>query len=256
MNRDQEGNSNEENGSLQRFDKVVVVFSGGQDSTTCLYWVLNNFYPNLDKALRKKYIQLVTFDYGQRHSIELESARKIAEFAHLETIFINISEALRGASSLLSSNAELLTHENLEEFTTGGVPQTFVPARNLLFLSLAANIAYDFKAEHIVTGVCETDYAGYFDCRKTFIDSMQATINQALFGTDKNIQIHTPLMYLNKADTVRLAQSLGDECMQALGYSHTCYSGVFPPCGKCHACHLRARGFKDAGVEDPIFSIS
>ena len=79
---------------------------------------------------------------------------------------------------------------------------------------------------------------------------------QALFGTDKSIQIHTPLMYLNKADTVRLAQSLGDECMQALGYSHTCYSGVFPPCGKCHACHLRARGFKDAGVEDPIFSIS
>jgi 7-cyano-7-deazaguanine synthase len=197
MNRDQEGNSNEENGSSQRFDKVVVVFSGGQDSTTCLYWVLNNFYPNLDKALRKKYIQLVTFDYGQRHSIELESARRIAEFAHLETIFINISEALRGASSLLGSRAELLTHENLEEFSNASVPQTFVPARNLLFLSLAANIAYDFKAEHIVTGVCETDYAGYFDCRKTFIDSMQATINQALFGTDKNIQIHTPLMYLN-----------------------------------------------------------
>ena len=118
MNGDQkiEGYSNKGNGTLESCDKVVVVFSGGQDSTTCLYWVLNNFYPNLDKALRKKYIQLVTFDYGQRHSIELESARKIAEFAHLETIFINISEALRGASSLLSSNAELLTHENLEEF--------------------------------------------------------------------------------------------------------------------------------------------
>jgi 7-cyano-7-deazaguanine synthase len=234
-------------------DRVVIVFSGGQDSTTCLYWALKNFYPNLDKVLRKEYIQLVTFDYGQRHSLELESAKKIAKFAQLETIVVNISEALRGASSLLGSRTELLIHENLEEFNSVSVPQTFVPARNLLFLSLAANIAYDFRAEHIVTGVCETDYAGYFDCRQTFIDSMQNTINLALFGTDKKIQIHTPLMYLNKADTVRLARDLGDECMQALAYSHTCYSGVFPPCGKCHACHLRARGFKDAGVEDPIF---
>lgn len=233
-------------------EKAVILFSGGQDSTTCLYWALDRFCKDVEYAQRKEYLKLLSFNYGQRHSLELESARKIAELAGLDLTILNVTEALRGASSLLGVKTSLQVHDSLDDFKEAGIPQTFVPARNLLFLSLAANFAYDFGAKHIVTGVCETDYAGYFDCRKAFIDSMQNTINLALFGESIGITIHTPLMYLNKADTVKLAAKLGDECWKALSYSHTCYSGVFPPCGKCHACHLRARGFQEAELTDPL----
>lgn len=241
-------------------DKTVILFSGGQDSTTCLYWTLENLYPGLKRESRKEFIKLVSFDYGQRHSIELAAAEKIAEMASLELKIINVRHALGMNSSLTSKDQLLTTHDDIESFSKDEIPSTFVPARNMFFLTLAASLAYESGAVNIVTGVCETDYAGYYDCRESFIKSMEATINLALFGitlaerTDSTtgISIHTPLMHLNKADTVKLAAELGNECLSALAYSHTCYSGVFPPCNKCHSCHLRARGFREAGVEDPL----
>ncbi|NQY78888.1 MAG: 7-cyano-7-deazaguanine synthase QueC [Candidatus Caenarcaniphilales bacterium] len=235
-------------------DKFLIVFSGGQDSTTCLHWVLNYFKkenPDINRADYKKYIKLVTFNYGQRHDIELEAAKKIAELADLEFDLVDIPNVLRGASSLTDTSVTLPQNESLDDFETG-LANTFVPGRNLLFLTIAANLAYSHGVNKIVTGVCETDFAGYYDCRQDFIKAMELTVNQALFGENTGIEIITPLMYLTKADTVSLAKDLGEECLKALAYSHTCYQGVFPPCGKCHACHLRAKGFQEAKVEDPL----
>jgi 7-cyano-7-deazaguanine synthase len=232
--------------------KTVILFSGGQDSTTCLYWALNNLYPNLELKHRRDYIKLLSFDYGQRHSIELAAAKKIAEMSGLDLNLLNVRHALGMNNSLTSEKQSLTMHDDLEAFSSDEIPNTFVPARNMLFLTLAASFAYEWGAMNIVTGVCETDYAGYYDCRLSFIKSMEETMNLALFGKPSGISIHTPLMYLTKADTVRLSAELGDECLEALAYSHTCYSGVFPPCGKCHSCHLRARGFKEAALEDPL----
>lgn len=235
-------------------DKFLIIFSGGQDSTTCLYWVLNYFKkenPNIKREDYKKYIKLVTFNYGQRHDIELEAAKKIAELADLDFDLVDVPNVLRAASSLTDRSVALPQNDSLDAFERG-VANTFVPGRNLLFLTIAANIAYSFGVNKIVTGVCETDFAGYYDCRQDFIKAMELTVNQALFAKNTGMEIITPLMYLTKADTVSLAKDLGEKCLKALAYSHTCYQGVFPPCGKCHACHLRAKGFQEAKVEDPL----
>lgn len=235
-------------------DKYLIVFSGGQDSCTCLYFIINKLktkFPDIQAKKLKEHIKLVTFNYNQRHDIELQAAEKIAKFAGLEFDLVHIPEILRGASSLTDKSVSIPQQENLNEFQSG-IANTFVPGRNLLFLSIAANIAYSHAAANIVTGVCETDFAGYYDCRQDFITAMQSTINQALLGKDQGVNIITPLMNLSKAETVKLAVKLGKECLEALSLSHTCYEGKFPPCGKCHACHLRARGFKEAYVEDPL----
>lgn len=222
-------------------DKSLVVFSGGQDSTTCLYWAKSKWTD----------IKTVTFDYGQKHRIELDSARKICEMAGVDFDLVKIPEILRSSSPLIDLNQELDKYDSIGEFAAGVQP-TFVPGRNILFLTIAANIAVRYGAKHIVLGVCEADFAGYYDCRNDFIKAMQVALNQGLFGTDEGIEIHTPLMNLTKAETVKLAADLGEDCLEALSYSHTCYDGVFPPCGHCHACLLRERGFKEAGIEDPL----
>lgn len=225
--------------------RVVVLFSGGQDSTTCLFWALENLSNH-----KPENIIALAFNYGQKHSIELESAKKISSMADIKLKILDIKGSLESSSPLLDHNSKLEKNAKLNEFKPG--PQaTFVPGRNILFLTLAANIAYQFKAKNIVTGVCETDYGGYFDCRESFIKTMQLSLNQGVFGEDFGFEIHTPLMYLNKAMTVNLAMNLAG-CNEALAYSHTCYEGIFPPCGSCHACHLRARGFKEAGIKDPL----
>ncbi len=221
----------------------LVVLSGGQDSTTCLYWAKRRFAS----------VRAVTFDYGQTHAIEIASARRVAAMAGVDGHeAVRVGPLLRSTSPLVDRTAELETYpdfETMERVIGSRVEATFVPMRNAFFLTLAANIAYARGCMNLVTGVDEEDNANYPDCRESFIASQQETINQALGITD--FRIHTPLIHLSKADTVRLARSLPG-CMEAMAWSHTCYAGVFPPCGKCHACVLRAHGFEEAGVPDPL----
>ncbi|MFK5984957.1 MAG: 7-cyano-7-deazaguanine synthase QueC [Pseudomonadota bacterium] len=215
---------------------ALVVFSGGQDSTTCLYWAFDKF--------SKENVRAVSFDYGQRHKVELIAAKKICQLTSIEhTILpINTFNALGGNS--LTGQQSVDNALNSET----SLPNTFVPGRNLIFLSFAASLAYQLGIKHLVTGVAQTDYSGYPDCRESTIQSLQNTIN---LGMESDLIIHTPLMFLSKKQTVLLAEKLG--AMPALAHSHTCYNGVQPGCGKCAACILRAKGFAQAGINDPLF---
>lgn len=204
-------------------NKATVVFSGGQDSTTCLFYAKKHF----------KDVILVTFNYGQRHDAEIEVAKKIAQEQNVEHHILDMS-----LLSQLTPNA-LTQHDLKIEDTEDGIPNTFVPARNLLFLSFAGALAYQIKAKHIITGVCETDFSGYPDCRDSFIKSMNVTLNLSM---DRDFVIHTPLMWLDKAQTWELADNLG-----VLNYIRentlTCYNGIIGDgCGECPACQLRSRG--------------
>lgn len=204
-------------------NKAIVVFSGGQDSTTCLFYAKKHF----------KDVILVTFNYGQRHDAEIEVAKKIAQEQNVEHHILDMS-----LLSQLTPNA-LTQHDLKIEDTEDGIPNTFVPARNLLFLSFAGALAYQIKAKHIITGVCETDFSGYPDCRDSFIKSMNVTLNLSM---DRDFVIHTPLMWLDKAQTWELADNLG-----VLNYicenTLTCYNGIIGDgCGECPACQLRSRG--------------
>jgi 7-cyano-7-deazaguanine synthase len=220
---------------------ALVVFSGGQDSTTCLYWAKKNF----------SIVKTVSFDYGQRHEREKDAARRICELAGVEFDLVRIPDVLRSSSPLVDRAAKLSKYESVDKLP-GGLEATFVPARNILFLTVAANIALHYGIRDIVIGVCEEDYGGYYDCRQDFITAMQLALSQGILGEDVGIRLHTPLMKLTKSETVKLALELGEDCLKALAYSHTCYEGTYPPCGKCHACHLRERGFREAGIEDPL----
>ena len=206
-------------------NKAIVVFSGGQDSTTCLFYAKKHF----------KDVILVTFNYGQRHDAEIEVAKKIAQEQNVEHHILDMS-----LLSQLTPNA-LTQHDLKIEDTEDGIPNTFVPARNLLFLSFAGALAYQIKAKHIITGVCETDFSGYPDCRDSFIKSMNVTLNLSM---DRDFVIHTPLMWLDKAQTWELADDLG-----VLNYIRentlTCYNGIIGDgCGECPACQLRSRGLE------------
>jgi 7-cyano-7-deazaguanine synthase len=231
--------------------KALVVLSGGQDSTTCLAWALDKF----DE------VSAITFDYGQRHKIEIECAKKIAAKTgiklHIEKIdffknmgkssLINHDEEIRGdGAGSVVADAVSLNHAGAED-AAAELPNTFVPGRNQIFLSLAAIYARVNQIDNIVTGVCQTDYSGYPDCREDFIKSLEQTTALAL---DHLVTIHTPLMHLDKAESVQLMVQLGR--IDLLADSHTCYEGLRPACGKCPACVLRLAGFEKAGVEDPI----
>lgn len=229
--------------------RVVLLLSGGQDSTTCLFWALANGATE---------VHALSVWYGQRHDAELRAARAVLQVAQarypratLHHEEVHLGRVLAGTSPLVS-DAPLGLYSSVEELP-GGVEPTFVPARNLLFLSLAANRAAVVSADALVTGVCEEDFGGYFDCRRAFVDAAEVAIAQALVGESSWRPILTPLMRLSKADTVRLAWQLPG-CMEALAVSHTCYAGQTPPCGQCHACHLRARGFAQAGIADPLLA--
>ncbi|HDH7071744.1 TPA: 7-cyano-7-deazaguanine synthase QueC [Staphylococcus aureus] len=209
--------------SVLNNEKAIVVFSGGQDSTTCLFYAKKHF----------KEVELVTFNYGQRHDTEIEVAKQIAQDQGMKHHVLDMS-----LLSQLTPNA--LTQHDMEITNNeDGIPNTFVPARNLLFLSFAAALAYQIGAKHIITGVCETDFSGYPDCRDSFIKSMNVTLSLAM---DKDFVIHTPLMWLNKAETWKLSDEL-----EVLDYIRTktltCYNGIIGDgCGECPACHLRQRG--------------
>jgi len=226
---------------------ALVVLSGGQDSTTCLYWAKQKF----DE------VRAITFDYGQRHRIEIEAALKIGKMAgvaHHEVVAV--PDCLVSASPL-TSRAELEKYENYEQMDSvigNRREHTFVPMRNALFLTIAANRAEAWNIPNIITGVCQMDNANYDDCRAVFIDATRDYINTAL-GHDHRgtsaICIHTPLMYLSKKETVTLAHELPG-CWEALAYSHTSYDGKYPPVDPNHSNLLRAQGFLEAGLPDPL----
>ncbi|MGG3957187.1 7-cyano-7-deazaguanine synthase QueC [Bhargavaea massiliensis] len=205
-------------------EKAVVVFSGGQDSTTCLFWAKKHF----DE------VEAVTFDYNQRHRLEIDVASSITKELGVPHTVLDMS-----LLNQLAPNA--LTRSDIAiEQKEGQLPSTFVDGRNLLFLSFAAVLAKQKGARHLVTGVCETDFSGYPDCRDVFIKSLNVTLNLAM---DYQFVIHTPLMWLNKAETWKLADELG-----ALEFVRTktltCYNGIIADgCGECPACVLRKRGF-------------
>jgi 7-cyano-7-deazaguanine synthase len=227
--------------------KVLVILSGGQDSTTCLFWAKEKF----DE------VHAITFDYGQRHIIELNAAVKVAKMAGVKSHeIVKVPECLISTSPL-TSDTPLETYESFDEMdgTIGNRRElTFVPMRNALFLTIAANRAEALQIPNLVTGVCQMDNANYDDCREVFIQATEQYINTALGhdhrGTQK-ITIHTPLLFLTKAESVELAKDIKG-AFEALAYSHTCYAGKYPPCGECHSCVLRAQGFHEAGVPDPL----
>ncbi len=220
-------------------DTALVVLSGGQDSTTCLYWALDRFGAGNVSA--------ITFDYGQRHRIELDCAERVAAAAGVPWALLPIDTfAALGGNALTDSGIEVRT--SLDEDT--GLPNTFVPGRNLIFLTFAAAWAWPRRIGNIVTGVAQTDYSGYPDCREETIRALEATIG---LGMESDVRLHAPLMHLSKKDTVELAAGLG--AIDAMALTHTCYNGQRPPCGTCAACELRARGFAEAGIEDPLNSL-
>src|SRR5471032_3576668 len=210
--------------------KAVIVFSGGQDSTTCLIQAL----PLYDE------VHCITFDYGQRHVAEIEVAQKLAK--QLGATVHKVMDV-----SLLNELAiSSLTRDNIPVPTVNSsgesLPSTFVPGRNILFLTLAAIYAYQVKAETVITGVCETDFSGYPDCRDEFVKALNHAVS---LGIARDIRFETPLMWLNKAETWALA----DYYQQLDLVRHetlTCYNGIAGDgCGECAACHLRANGLNE-----------
>lgn len=231
-------------------DKALVVLSGGQDSVTCLFWALKEF----DE------VHAITFDYNQRHRIEIDAAIKTAEMAGVASHeVVVLGPVLAGKSPLTNPDEQLEkyeSHEQMEAVIGDRRELTFVPMRNALFLTIAANRAEVLGCNVIVTGVCQMDNANYDDCREVFIDSMNDMIEHALGydhrgDLDAGISIAAPLMDLTKADTVRLAQELPG-CWEALAYSHTSYDGTYPPTDNNHSNVLRAQGFHEAGLPDPL----
>ncbi|MDH3602278.1 MAG: 7-cyano-7-deazaguanine synthase QueC [Candidatus Tectomicrobia bacterium] len=214
---------------------AVCLTSGGQDSTTCLYWAKPRFHP----------LYALAFDYGQRHRSELNAAQTVCDMADVPLTILTL-DILRqlGGSPLIGTDGEISAGGG-----RGGLPNTFIPGRNLLFLTVAAAFAYQREVQDLVTGTCQTDYSGYPDCRE---NTMQALAHSLTLGMDYAITIHTPLMHLSKAQTVHLAQEV--DALHAMAYSHTCYEGVFPPCQRCPACELRIRGFAEAGIADPLLT--
>jgi len=222
-------------------DKALVLFSGGQDSTTCLAWALERF----------SHVETIGFDYGQRNRVELD-------------VRPGVIDGLRGFSAWsgklgedhmvnLSVLGEIsqtaLTQDVAISMQSNGLPNTFVPGRNILFMTFAAAIAYRRGIKNIVTGVCETDFSGYPDCRDDTMKAVQIALN---LGMESRFVIHTPLMWIDKAQTWELAKTLGQDALVDLirEDTHTCYNGDRTHrhewgfgCGTCPACELRAQGY-------------
>lgn len=216
--------------------KALVIFSGGQDSTTCLAWALNRYDA----------VEAITFNYKQKHSIEVEQSRKICEKLNVNQTVIDISFLDKLVESALTSNGDV----NL--LNDKGLPASFVPNRNQLFITLSHAFAQKINAQTLVTGVCQTDYSGYPDCRQEFIDAIEGVSN---LGSQSDISIETPLMYLNKAQTFELAEKEGALSL-IINDSHTCYNGNRKNlnewgygCSICPACELRIKGWQEYKLE-------
>ena len=223
-------------------DSALVLFSGGQDSTVALAWALERFAR----------VETVGFDYGQRHVIELDVRPRLRErMAALKSEWkARLGDDHRiSIDALAAISDSALTSETAIAFADSGLPNTFVPARNLIFFTFAGALAYRRGARHIVAGMCETDYSGYPDCRDDTVKAMQVALT---LGLDKRLTLHTPLMWIDKADTFALAEELGGKPFLDLVIedSHSCYMGDRSHrhawgygCGDCPACQLRAQGF-------------
>jgi len=223
-------------------DSALVLFSGGQDSTVCLVWALERFAR----------VETVGFDYRQRHAAELDVRPRIRErVSALSTRWrerLGDDHVVR-IDALAEISETALTREVAIEITESGLPTTFVPGRNLVFLSFAGALAYRRGIKHLVAGMCETDFSGYPDCRDDAIKAMQVALT---LGMDRRFVVHTPLMWIDKAGTFALADAIGGERFieLLLAETHTCYLGDRRHrhewgfgCGECPACRLRAEGF-------------
>ena len=222
---------------------ALVLFSGGQDSTACLAWALERY----------AHVETVGFDYGQRHRVELECRPRVREeigraFPHWAGRLANDHVLDLGLLGQISDTA--LTSERAIEMQANGLPNSFVPGRNLLFLGFAGALAYRRNLSVLVGGMCETDYSGYPDCRDNTLKAMQLALS---LGMATPMTIETPLMWLSKAETWALAQQLGGDAFTALivEHTHTCYLGERSHrhpwgygCGHCPACELRRRGYE------------
>lgn len=222
-------------------DAALVLFSGGQDSATCLAWALGRF----------AHVETLGFDYGQRHRVELEvretfRTQLAARFPHWAAKLG--SDHLLRLDALGAVSDTALTRETEIAMQAGGLPNTFVPGRNLIFVTFAAALAYRRGLKHLVAGMCETDYSGYPDCRDDTLKALQVAIN---LGMESRFVLHTPLMWRDKAATWALAERLGGAGLVGLvrDITHSCYRGDRTPhewgagCGTCPACELRARGW-------------
>jgi 7-cyano-7-deazaguanine synthase len=221
---------------------ALVLFSGGQDSATCLAWALDQF----------DHVETIGFNYGQRHAIELACRETVRRgMAKLNQTWANRlgADHLLDISVLGQISDTALTQDAEIKMTASGLPSTFVPGRNLLFLTLAAALAYRREIKHIVTGVCETDYSGYPDCRDDTIKALQVALN---LGMEKRFVLQTPLMWIDKAETWRMTERLGgaDLVQLLITETHSCYLGDRTQahewgygCGSCPACDLRRRGY-------------
>jgi 7-cyano-7-deazaguanine synthase len=224
--------------------RALVLFSGGQDSATCLAWALDRY----------EYVETIGFDYGQRHKVELDCRK---------SFLVKLREQYPIWSEKLGEDHELdmtllgqisdtaLTHSKAIDFETSGLPNTFVPGRNLLFLTFAATIGYRRGLGTLVGGMCETDYSGYPDCRDATIKAQQVALS---LGLDAQFAVETPLMWINKAETWRLGEQVGGANLIELiqEYTHTCYRGDRTTrhqwgygCNACPACELRKNGFNE-----------
>lgn len=209
--------------------KAVVVFSGGQDSTTCLIQALSQY----DE------VHAVTYDYGQRHREEIAIAQKLAkQLGVISHKMLDVTVLNELAISALTRDAIPVSNQLMEN----GLPNTFVPGRNILFLTLAGIYAYQIGADAVITGVCETDFSGYPDCRDQFIKAMQSALE---LGMDRPLMIKTPLMWLNKAETWALADKY-HSLELVRDQTLTCYNGIIGAgCGTCPACILRSKGLQE-----------
>jgi len=223
-------------------DTALVLFSGGQDSTVCLAWALQQF----------SRVETIGFDYGQRHAVELSVRARLRD--RMTTLRTDWKAGLGDdhlvkLDALAAISETALTRNTAIEMADSGLPTPFVPGRNLIFFCFAGALAYRRGARHLVAGMCETDYSGYPDCRDDTIKALQVALT---LGLDKRVTIHTPLMWIDKADTFAMAEQIGGKAFLEIVIedSHSCYMGDRSKrhewgfgCGECPACQLRAKGF-------------
>lgn len=208
-------------------ETALIVFSGGQDSTTCLFWAKKHF----------RSVEALTFSYGQRHAIEVQMAEKIARKADVPWHHMDVSFIGKLGRNSLTDSSIVMDQEK----PAAGPPNTFVPGRNLFFLSIAAVFARERGINHLVTGVSQTDFSGYPDCRDAFIKSLNVTLN---LGMEEQFVIHTPLMWIDKEQTWEMADKLGVLDL-VRNETLTCYNGIAGDgCGHCPACTLRREGLE------------
>lgn len=217
--------------------KAVVLFSSGLDSTTCLYWALAQGYT----------CETLSISYGQRHEREIETARKIGQKLGIKQHFITLDLPWLANGCSLVDSAQELPDVPLAEIEKQGIPSTYVPGRNLLFLSLASSLADSIGADCIIAGPNAVDFSGYPDCSPDFYQSAANAINRGTkMGVTEGVEVLAPLMHLSKAQIVTLAASLH----VPFELTWSCYAGGEKPCGHCDSCKLRAKGFEEAGVHD------